>query len=149
MWICWINQMLWFGLTIFPNLVLIQKIMVIWNHNWMITTIDQKLTWRRRFHNNYSPQWAAPDLHHFLPLRLSRLCLIRYCCVDKGYFSSIYCETAVVSLSTWIRSCWWWWNTTGNFLSPMENRIQIVYIYYLWLNMFLNIYLVHAEYFYS
>ena len=63
-------------------------------------------------------------------------------------FGAVKNETEEVSLSSKFSGWWWWWwwDTTVGIFSPMVICIQIVYIHYLQLKTFLNVYLVYAYY---
>ena len=56
-----INLILWFCSTRFPNLALIQIIIVIWNRNWSIYTIYIQYPWRCRFQNSSPRSWVTLD----------------------------------------------------------------------------------------
>ena len=136
----------WFYPTHFSDLLLIQKIMVIWNRNWDINTIDGHWPWYYRFYYFYPQAWASAELPFGLPLYLFLSRDIRYFCGCSRAYCSILSWKGYVILVSWVNRWWWWLETTDDSLSPILILIQIVYIYDLQLNTLLNVYLVHANY---
>ena len=110
----WINQMLWFGLTSFPNLAFTQNIMVIQNRNWMINTIDKKCPWCRRIHNCYPLPWGATNTRCRVPLHFPGRMPYAIFVTTADIFGSVCPKTCAVSLSTWVRKWLWQWDTMGN-----------------------------------
>ena len=142
-------QILWFDLICFPDLVMIQKVMVIRNHNLITNTIDRQWPCQQHFYDNSPPSWDSTYPLRSLLLWIYPTHVIRYNCGSSRYFWAIYCETAAFYLSTKVRRFQWCWETTGDSLSHTASHIQIVYIYYIQLNVILNIYSLHHDYFYG
>ena len=89
----------WFDLTYFSNLLLIQKIIVIWNSNWTINTINLQWPWRRCFRHYYPLSWAAFNLYqgHIFCLFWKRY--IHFSAVEDHLILAIYCKMAVIPSS--------------------------------------------------